>query len=112
MRDIYVAFDYRGLSMGITIQSFDVGDSNEVEIGDYEISLDYCIDDKQHPFDSIALMINDMLSDGRHLQEKIFDCISPEDMERIEETCRKEWRDYWDDFTRDHGVRFEDQNLT
>lgn len=118
IKDIHVSFKYmgrsvgEGLDTGITIQSFVVEEgSKEVWIEDYEITLDYCIADKPHQFDDIALMVNAMLSDGHHLQEKIFDCISPEDMARINTKCLEAWTEYWQDVATDHGLAADNQFL-
>ena len=109
IKDIHETFKYRGLDMAIVVQSFEVDDSGDVDIEDFEIVLDYVIsDDKPHPFDGIALMINTMLFDGRFLQEIIFDVICTEDMDRIEEACRKEWNFYWQDVMADRGLDVSD----
>ncbi len=110
INDIYCEFKYRGLDMGITIQSFEVDDDNNVEIEDYEISLDYAID-TPHQFDHIVLMINSMLADGNHLQGKIFDLISDDDTAMVKTKCLEEWSAYWDDVKADHGLHFDDHFL-
>ena len=115
IKDIFIPLKYmgrsvvEGLDVGITIQSFMVDECQNVEIEEFEISLDYQISDKPHAFDEIALMINLMLSDGRHLQDKIFNAISPGYMEIIKAECLEEWRIFWTDVQDDHGL--DEQSL-
>ena len=106
MKDIYVSFKYRGLDMGIIIQSFSVdGEDETVEIEDFEIIFDYVISkDNQLASDVIAAMIHAMIDDGRHLQELIFDAISTSDMERINIECIEAWNEYWMEVELDRGV--------
>lgn len=101
--DIYHPFTYRGLDMGITVQSFEVDDERNVDIEDYEISLD-----PSHSCEN-GLLIRSMLNDGRSLQEKIFDTLSQKTMDDISNACLEEWDAYLADIMADRELDVCDQ---
>lgn len=107
--DIYFPLKYRGLDFGITIQQFNFTDDLDINITDFEISLDYQIS-KDHPrqFDDNARLINSMLDDGRHLQAKIYNTIPEQDVDAIMQKCLVAWDIYWADVTSNYGIKFDD----
>lgn len=104
IKDIYIPFQHRDIDFGITVQSFSVDEeTNTIEIEDYEISLTR----KGARLDDTSSMIKYALDNGRRYQEVLFDTLSEEDMERINETLLQEWEKYWEDAGAEHSVLFE-----
>lgn len=68
MQKVEIPIQYRGLDFVLTITDY----TDEVEILEYEIELDYAFGNP-HPFDGVARMIIATLKDGDHLAAKVLD---------------------------------------
>lgn len=70
---------YRGFEFWLEILEYELDYDGEYEIEEFKITIDYGFSKDQHPADDAARLVESMLTDGKHLQEKILFEVTQED---------------------------------
>jgi hypothetical protein len=68
---VELGIQYRGLDFWLEILEYELDYDGEFEIEEFNITLDYGFSKDKYPTDDAARLVESMLADGKHLQEKI-----------------------------------------